>query len=123
MILPLARHPPHLIQELLLGALPRDENQPRIRRLLPRPDVLPFRVVRVPLVVQPPRHGSRNDAARHGADVAEGEVVGEGLLVVAVHEGDGYSLVWVAFAQGEEVAGCGGGGIGWGWGTGAVSSR
>jgi hypothetical protein len=42
---------------------------------------------------------------------------------VAVHEGDGYSFVWVAFAQSEEVAGCGGGGVGWGWGTGVVSSR
>lgn len=123
MVLPLARHPPHLIQKILLGALPRDENQARVRRLLPRPYEVPVRIMRVPLIVQPPRHGSCNDAACHGAYVAEGEVVGEGLLVVAVDEGDGDPLVWVALAQSEEVAGCGGGGVCWGWGTGVVSWR
>lgn len=88
----------NLLQKVLVRALTWNEYQSSIWRPNPCSNEVAIRIVRITFVVESARHGSGNNAARHSANIAEGEVVFDGFLVVAVDERDLDFLVWITFA-------------------------
>lgn len=108
----------HLIQQFLLRPVTWNKDQSSIWSLFTSADEVAVLVMGVALVVEPARHRTRNNSASYSANVAEAQVIHSGFLVLAVNEGDVDFLVWVAFAHGQEIAGCGVGGVGWWWATG-----